>query len=293
MHPVTRSFGRLLKQPAFVAAALLLGVAAVGLNAATAFLQLHFKKLPVPLAVKSLREGLPAKLGTWEMVSKDTSIDSETEQVLGTSEYVFRDYVDTRTVPADIVQKLKNASPADRDAMLTQVQQERPASVLRIGVTYYTGMADTVAHVPERCYVADGFDVVHADTKSMSLGNYPDGRPRDVNIQYLTFEDTTGRERIGRNVAYLFHCNGKYLSSPYEVRGALQNLFQRYGYYAKIELMTTTPQIGYRSGFEVNKVGDALDAMADFLASALPEFEKCMPDWSRLEGGQAKTSAPK
>ena len=29
--------------------------------------------------------------------------------------------------------------------------------VMRAAVTYYTGMVDTVAHIPDRCYVADGF----------------------------------------------------------------------------------------------------------------------------------------
>ncbi len=31
-------------------------------------------------------------------------------------------------------------------------------AVINIGVTYYTGMVDTVARIPERCYIADGFE---------------------------------------------------------------------------------------------------------------------------------------
>ena len=50
MKQLSTALKRLSRQPSFIVAFLVLLVAAVTLNAATQFLKLHFKKLPVPLA---------------------------------------------------------------------------------------------------------------------------------------------------------------------------------------------------------------------------------------------------
>src|SRR3954453_22764347 len=90
---------RALRQRSFVGAAALLAVAAVGLNAATQAMQLRFRKEAVPLAVPSLddgRQGIPAKVGRWVQVSVDEPLDHGMQEVLGTNQFVFRDYVDSR-----------------------------------------------------------------------------------------------------------------------------------------------------------------------------------------------------
>ena len=74
-----------------------------------------------------------------------------------------------------------------------------------------------------------------------------------------------------RNVAYLFHANGGYTSDPKVVRIALQSLTKKYGYYAKVEVMVE------ERDRDVSRA-----AMQDFLTYALPEVEKCLPDWSKL-----------
>ena len=72
-------------------------------------------------------------------------------------------------------------------------------------------------------------------------------------------------------MAYFFHANGQYTSDPLGVRLQLQDLTQRYSYYAKIELMT------------VMRDADAsAQIMNDFLAGALPEIERCLPDWKNV-----------
>ncbi len=272
---------KILTQPAFLAAVLILGVSALGLNAATSFLQLHFKKLPVPLAVQSLSEGMPATIGSWVQVSKDGAIDPEMEQVLGTSQYVFRDYIDTREWP-DQIDQIKDLSDSDRDAALMRMQFQKPQSVLRLAITYYTGMADTVAHIPERCLVGDGYEVTTYDTKSARCGTYEQGsdsgKPRDVKFRLVHFEDQSGTRRVSRDVGYLFHANGKYEANSLDVRADLQDLRERYGYYAKVEMMLTRPP--------GTRVEDApiVNTMTDFLTSALPEVERCLPDWQKLRG---------
>jgi hypothetical protein len=82
----------------------------------------------------------------------------------------------------------------------------------------------------------------------------------------------------------VFHCNGGYEPRPVGVRGKLQNLFERHGYYAKVELMTDEPVKA-----EARRTGNrgpekSIEAMTDMLAAALPEIERCLPDWSQLKG---------
>lgn len=275
---------RILTQPAFLAAVVVLGISALGLNAATSFLQLHFKKLPVPLAVRSLSEGMPATLGPWVQVSKDEAIDPEVQQVLATSQYIFRDYIDTREWP-DQVDQIKDLPDREREAALTRLQFQKPLSVLRLAVTYYTGLADTVAHIPERCYVGDGYEVTAYDTKQATCGNYEKGpnagKPRDLKFRLVHFEDQTGTRRISRDVGYLFHVNGDYEADSLNVRAHLQDLRQRYGYYAKVEMMLTRPPSNAHVEDE-----PIVKTMSDFLTEALPEVERCLPDWQKIQAKQ-------
>jgi hypothetical protein len=55
------------------------------------------------------------------------------------------------------------------------------------------------------------------------------------------------------------------------VRQVLQNLTQRYGYYAKIEMMT----IG-------EDKAASEEAMRDFLSAARPQIEECFPNWKKV-----------
>ena len=70
------------RQPRFVVAATFLLISAVGLNAATTFLRLHFRKIAVPLPVKSLTdqtEGLPSRLGPWAQALPDEPLNPDME----------------------------------------------------------------------------------------------------------------------------------------------------------------------------------------------------------------------
>ena len=275
-----KSMTQSLSRSAFVVAIVVLCVSALGLNGTVSFFQLHFKKRALPLAVRSLvdpAEGMPTRVGAWLCVSTDQAIDPEIQQVLATDQYLFRDYVDTRRWSTAQLASLHELAPAERDAALAQLQSQSPQSVLRVAITYYTGLADTVAHIPERCYVADGFDVSQYETRSVTCGKYPDGTPRTLSFRLIHFEDQTARGRVARDVLYLFHVDGAYESDSLKVRNRLASLTERFGYYAKVELMTTSPP-AQRDEQRVANV----DAMVDFLAAALPELEKRLPDWKRV-----------
>ena len=137
-----------ITRPSFMAAFVVLFIAAMSLQAATQFLRLHFKKERVDL-VKPL-ESLPAKFGPWVQISKDQPLNAEMLDVLGTRDYVFRDYLDTRIVDPKVIDEIlaKDKTGQERAALIGAVRMRNPAAHVRMAVTYYTGMVDTVAHIP-------------------------------------------------------------------------------------------------------------------------------------------------
>jgi hypothetical protein len=284
------SVRRVLRQPRFIAAALVLLVSAVGLNAATGFLQLHFRKVAVPLPVKGLddpKEGIPSKLGPWLQVSVDERLSDEFEQALGTKVYLSRDYIDTR-LERRAAANFDKKSTGERNKMLLDVMYQQQAEdadrvpVVRLHMAYHTGLVDTVAHIPDRCMVADGYQPASYEEVEREVGTRPDGSPRKLNFRFIKFEDNTGQQRVGRNVVYFFHTNGRYESNPLQVRRTLQNLLETHGYYLKVELMSTVSNPNNPPNQERVK-----DAMIDFLKEALPEIERCLPDFEKVKSQSA------
>jgi hypothetical protein len=268
--PLKDAFRKLLRQPSFLVAAGVLLISAISLNAATAFMKLYFKKVPVEMAAPW--NAIPSHLGHWMLVSKDERLPEDVEHTLGATNYLYRDYVDDRIVPADVIAKFEGKSFSERKQMAAQLQQMRPDAVINVGLTYYTGMVDTVAHVPDRCYIADGYEPSTYEVQTWTAFQGRPGRAEGGDIRFINFEDQiASRRAASKNVAYVFNANGTYTCDPIQVRVLLQDLTQRYAYYSKIELM-----------MQMNKPEEASKAMNDFLTSALPEVEKCLPDWKKI-----------
>lgn len=270
--------------PAFTVVVAVLLVAALGLTTVTQRMQIFFKKMAVPLVARldDADQGVPKRLGPWVMVSKDEPLDQDLQHSLGTDQYVFRDYVDSRLVSEDQLAQFTDKSTDDRRRLVRILEQQRPEAVVRFALTYYTGLADTVAHIPDRCMVADGYEPKNARPESAELGKFADGSPRKITARFIHFQDQTGNGREDRNISYFFHVNGQYKSSPADVRIELQDLFERYGYYAKIELMNATR--------------DETRAVAvnnDLLRYALPEVERCLPDWTKVKAEAEKKPSDK
>ena len=277
---------RALSQRSFLIVTVVLLTAALGLNVAVSAMRLHFKKEPVPLS-RPLG-ALPERLGTWVQVSQDQPLDKETQDVLGTKEYIFRDYVNETDVPG-AADRFRDKSKEERQRILNGIRQQFPNAVISLSVTYYTGMVDTVAHVPDRCVTADGYEPTEYTTPQWPIAQQlpPAAKPRtadgtavdNVEVRYINFEDQTGAGKFPRSISYFFHTNGKFVSSPLEVRNQLANLFVKKGYYAKIETMTTIGD---------TKISES--KTTDFLTYALPEVHKCMPDWEKVVAADAPTA---
>jgi hypothetical protein len=316
-------------QPMFLIVSGILLLSAIAFNGFVWNLKLHFKKDAVAQP-REFRE-MPPMMGHWLQVSQDDKLDKETEDVLGTENYIYRDYVQIDRAGADLVAylasspdltgatpqsadvslnpdaqraadaaraKFNSSSLAEQTAMITSALQGRTASerrtvvsrlevknhsgdVIHLGLTYYTGLVDTVAHIPDRCYIADGYEPSSYTVPTWNLGPDSAGNYFPLAVRLISFDDATGNNRVSKCVAYVFHANGQYESDPLGVRQRLEDLTERYGYYAKIELMVMVPSV---SDAEGNKnVANASSAMADFLSAARPEIEACFPDWSQLK----------
>jgi hypothetical protein len=274
------SLKRAFKQPAFVVVVTILVLAAAGLNAATELLELHFRKLPVPLA-RELSE-VPARLGPWRQVSIDVPLPPETEKVLGTKQYIARYYVDTRIIPdKELDEMFKDKTPRQCADLALNLQFRNDRAVVELWLSYYTGMVDTVAHVPERCMTASGFEAT--ERKTLGCGALKD-RGGDQSFRFLVFEPAASmlrlegpgtRPKYVRNFTYFFNCNGEYTSDSIGVRTRLANLFQTYGYYMKIETQV------FKSDADT-----AVRTSTDLLSYAMPEIEKCLPDWNKYKSAR-------
>lgn len=274
--PITREVKASFRNKGFVLALSLLALSALGLETITHSVGLYFKKQRVEL--RQDLHAIPRQLGPWLQVSKDVPLPEEQEHALGTKEYISRQYVDTRQMSGFDKARWDAMSEQTRASALSLLRQKSPQSVVQLHIAYYTGLVDTVAHVPERCYVAGGFDPVNPQV--MALDAFPNtpGRKQTLKAKYSTYVDRARPDMPAANVAYLFQVNGAYeYDSIGGVRVRLQNITEKYGYYAKIELMT---QLGDQP--EVSR-----KAMSDFLAYAMPSIEKCLPDWQAVTGKPA------
>ena len=165
----------------------------------------------------------------------------------------------------------------ERARKIAELRQRSPEAVVLLSVTYYTGMVDTVAHVPDRCVTASGYEPKDSETVNWPLANGLPATARengdDIEVRYIVFEDQVGSREVRQNISYFFHANGQFMSTPLKVRQKLGELWVKKGYYAKIETLST-----------LEEKQAASERMTDFLQAALPEVYKCLPDWAAETG---------
>lgn len=289
----TTALRQSLRRPAFLAVVAVLFIGAVTINGAAQSMKLHFRKEAVGLRTpQNSLAPLPTEIGDWIAVPETHVIDADTVHELQTDKYLFRRYVNVKATDAagalitspEKVRGLEQLSDRQRREEIERISKRNPAALISLAITYYTGKVDTVPHVPDRCYVADGYQPSVYLVEPWDLGQLPDKTPRQVKVRFIDFSDQTSRGATNRCVTYFFHANGKYEEDPLQVRRRLQNLFERYGYFAKIECMTVLPvrqesdQRGKATDREL-----AASSMKKFLTAALPELEKLLPDWDAVK----------
>lgn len=273
----TRSVSSVRRTIAFVIVLVILTTAAIGLRVTVANMKLTFRKLPVELPA-SLVE-IRKELGPWAQASVDRALPADIEHELGTKDYIMRDYIDTRLMNESDRARFLAAPLDEREALIREgkIRLENPAARVHIALTYYTGSADTVPHVSERCFVADGFKPTEFEVLDWAILPRKAESDRFVKVRLLNFEDQVGsRQFRPRQVCYFFQVNGQYEHDPiFGVRRRLQNLFERHAYFAKVEMVT-----------DLGTTEAAAPVMKDFLTHAMPEIERVLPDWSKIKASE-------
>lgn len=121
-----------LKSPAFVVAVGLLVASSIAMSTAISYFKIYLKKEPIyPEGGRQLN-AIPAESDSYVRMGADTRMPKDVEEVLGTTNYISRYY------------RVKN-TPDDA-----------PPEYIQFHAAYYTGMIDTVPHVPDRCMVGAG-----------------------------------------------------------------------------------------------------------------------------------------
>lgn len=275
-HQLKRLAGTTPGRPVVLAAALCVGLLASSALAKHVVLSINhvvmFKK-PVPLRMSL--ERLPHVVGDYAYDDATRAeLSKEVIEELGTTEFITRVYVD-RSKPAG-----------------------EPGSRLVLHVAYYTGTADTVPHVPTRCYTASGVLPLNTIEQTLALNGagytlMADGRTRvqladqavtlsqrDVAATTFTYGHAQDSD-FQSNVLYFFAANGKFLPTPELVRTHSWNPADEYAYYCKIEV--NLPGVGDRA--------EAARLTSRFLSVMLPRIMACLPDWQAVQAGEYPPSA--
>jgi len=266
-----------LLSPAFLTGLLLLSTAAVGFSAAIRELGLHLQKLPIEAEGGLRFHTLPTAVDGWRREGSDTVMDKELLDSLGTENYVSRWYVE------------KDAPDAEK-------------SVFELHVAYYTGTIDTVPHVPERCFVGGGVEIVGSSKIvdiPLDLSLFPPdprvdeeehgvvrrGRtrdhqyvrmPRDLENLRMLVTPFASPDGASMHAGYFFLANGGHVATADSIRELAFRLEERYAYYCKVQFMS--PRV--ESAEELARIA------ADFLNEMLPEIMRRVPDWVEVEAGR-------
>lgn len=275
--------------PGVIVAAAILLLAALGFGAASSRYRLMLTKEAVQPPEGRQLMALPRETESWKAVGNDRRETADVEKVLGTTNYVTRVYVRKDT--------MGNPRPM----------------VIDFHAAYYTGMIDTVPHVPDRCFVGGGLQLGNVvgdlplaldDTSWQPVSDVPEelsGKvysarlsnryserpgqrvtlpkdPRSIRLRTMQFLD---HEQKPFYAGYFFIANGGHVSRSEGVRLLAFDLRTRYAFYAKVQVTSNT----VASGEELAEQASSL------LGELLPEVMLCLPDWLELDKKEAAAQA--
>ncbi|MFA6044408.1 MAG: exosortase-associated EpsI family protein [Phycisphaerales bacterium] len=267
----------LAKYAGFTVAMVLLLGSSLGIASAISAFKLTLRKLPIYPESRLLLTSLPTETESWIRVGADRKESAEVEEVLGTKNYVSRLY--------------KEKNPKDKAHPM----------LLDLHVAYYTGMIDTVPHVPDRCFVGGGMQIGdilgdlplpldrsrwredtsvrpdmagHIFVTRSSNGLYPrlPRDPQDIKLRTMRFVQKDGPDLFA---GYFFIANGGTVAKAEEVRLLAFDLSSKYAYYAKVQVTTAS----VTSGEEMTK------ASASLLNELMGDIMTCLPDWVAVQQG--------
>ena len=293
--------GRTIFTPAFFVAFGVLLVSALGFGRLIQAYGIHLRKEAIYPPDGRLVSTLPSETDSWVQVGADEMMSEEILDELGTKNTVSRRYV----------QKESAMAP----------DQDEPHVVV-FHAAYYTGMIDTVPHVPERCFVGGGMQKSSAseilplpigmdewveDTSVPESSRGPTGTVYTAPTSWR-FSDRKGyRVRMPRGVGpghplrmmisefrgqsddralfagYFFVANGGTGASAEGVRSLAFDLTSDYAYYLKVQATCGT----------VDSKTEHAAVSASLIGELLPEIMRCVPDWIEVEAGAYPEENPR
>jgi len=264
VSPLSSPYASMTKR-AVIRAVLVAAVIAVSLvvvDLLEVSLRLTFDKPPAPLTkpLPMLKDelGNPVR---YRAAGPDENMDPEVVEVLGTKDYLLRNYRDLQKKPSELGNKLA------------------------LNLNYYS-MGSATPHVPEVCWAGSGLVEKTEARRRFTVRNVrrKDGTVVDIPMRMVSFypkhqgdmpdllPDKAADNKL-LNVAYTFEVNGQYVATPKEVISTFWKAENKYAYHTKIEV---TIKDAYCDP------ADAEQIVSDFIREAIPEIEQCLPDARRL-----------
>jgi len=284
-----------LRRPAFLTCVALMASVGLGMSAGIHAAGIYLQKLAIyPPGGRPLNQ-LPIKLSAWERYGSDRIETPEVVEELGTSNYVSRLFMRT-----------------------DKPNPEKPM-VLDFHAAYYTGMIDTVPHVPDRCFVGGGMQIVkdwgiveipldasvwsEDEAASALLGrtvmrqrtSYAPGvseipgtavrlpfEPQKLRMKVMEFANPK-QENLRLFAGYFFIANGGIAPTAEDVRVLAFDLSNDYAYYCKVQFTSRT----------VGSAQELAEQAADLMREMLPEVMRCVPDWTLVQTGEYPEDNPR
>lgn len=265
--------------PALVGAAILAG-SGVALSSVIATQKIFLRKKEINAPEDRKVHSLPKIYPTWTMIAQNNDMSQEAVAELGTRNFLTATFEQAPATESETPQRLE------------------------VHIAYYTGMIDTVPHVPERCLVAAGLQqlgsatlvplpldftqlIVNPDAEGLDMGGAVwAGRSPNifrrinlpVGVEELELRVTPFRDNAGRTLysGYFFVTNGQAVSSADEIRLRAFRLTDDYAYYVKIQFTSVTADSPEQLG---RLAGSMLDEV-------FPDLMYRLPDWVEVKAGR-------
>ncbi len=287
--------GAFYRSAGFFVAVGVLALAAVGFGATIRVLKVTLKKLPIYPEPEVLSDGttrerltasIPKETDSWEYLGDAPRLDAEVEQTLGTTNYVSRFY------------RQKSKEPSSKDGGESTPKKQ---NVVDVHLAYYTGMIDTVPHVPDRCFVGGGMLIgaMHGDlhlpldksrwSRDLGVPNELEGKvhrvrlasgqyarlprePEKIRMRTMSFLSQGDTSYAG----YFFIANGGTTPSAEDVRLLAFDLTAKHAYYMKVQFTSRT----------VGSAEELAEVAASLLDEMFGEVMLCVPDWVKVHAGE-------
>ena len=273
-----------------VAGAIMAG-STLGISAYIKFADLHMQKIPIYPENNRQVAAIPTETERWIRLGSDNISSSEIVETLGTENYVSRTYT-------------RKDTQGTKDRVLMELH-----------AAYYTGMIDTVPHVPERCFVGGGMQqsessrniTLELDTSSWRVDHSVPSELAGLSGELYTvrlsndrnWTDAPGsRVRLPRDVTpenglvmrcseflvgdgrkiyagYFFIANGGTKANANEVRTLAFNLTDDYAYYLKVQINCLT----------ADSMDEFVEQSGDLVSELIGELMRCTPDWVEVQQG--------